>query len=129
MRSRIAALFLAAALAGNGGSQAGPSGHRSVEEQVRAVQAGQPVEVRMVDGSRLRGWIGEVSQAGFVLRREGRQQRLTSSLVTFAQVRSVKQVQSVNSTHTLRNILIGVGLAGAAIGAVFGIYVATHGLG
>jgi hypothetical protein len=129
MTSRIAAVFLTAALAGNSIGQARPSGRLSVQEQVRALHEGQPVEVRFVDGSKLRGWIGEVSDSGFVLRQEGSQRRLTSSPVAFAQVSSVKQVKSVKSSHTLRNILIGMGLAGIVIGAVFGIYVTTHGLG
>lgn len=37
------------------------SNRPSLEEQVRTLDTHSPVEVRFVDGSKLRGWIGEVS--------------------------------------------------------------------
>jgi hypothetical protein len=55
--------------------------------------------------------------------------RLTKSQVAFNQVRAVKQVHSVKPSHTVRNVLIGVGITLAAIGIVFGVGVAVHGLG
>ena len=33
--------------------------------QVLAIDTNSPVEVRFMDGARLRGWIGEVSDTGF----------------------------------------------------------------
>ena len=66
----------------------------------------KPVEVRFLDGSKLRGWLGEVSDSGFSLSHENK---------GHLRVRSVKQ------GHTARNILIGVGIAVVAIGTVAGI--------
>jgi hypothetical protein len=45
------------------------------------------VEVRFMDGAKLRGWIGEVSDTGFVLSHEVKRQ-LTKSQVAFNQVRA-----------------------------------------
>jgi hypothetical protein len=70
-----------------------------------------------VDGAKLRGWIGEVSDTGFVLSHEVRRQ-LTKSQVAFDQVRAVKQVQSVKPSHTVRNVLIGVSITLAALSAI-----------
>ena len=57
---------------------------------------------------------GEVSDSGFSLSHE-KHGRLEKSRVGFDRVRSVKP------GHTARNILIGVGIAVVAIGAVAGI--------
>ena len=98
------------------------------KEQVLAIDTNSPVEVRFMDGARLRGWIGEVSDTGFVLSHEVRHQ-LTKSQVAYNQIRAVKQVQSVKPSHTVRSVLIGVGITLAAIGIIFGVGVAVHGLG
>ena len=55
--------------------------------------------------------------------------QLTKSQVAFNQVRAVKQVHSVKPSHTVRNVQIGVGVTLAAIGIIFGVGVAVHGLG
>lgn len=84
------------------------------------------MEVSFLSGSKLRGWISEVSDSGFVLSHEKRR-RLEKSNVAFDQVRAVKQVKSVKSSHTTRNILIGVAIGLVAVAAVFGIAIAAHG--
>lgn len=128
MTTQILAVVLIALLSGNCFGQAPSSNRPSPEEQVRAIDTNSPVEVRFMDGAKLRGWIGEVSDTGFVLSHEMRHQ-LTKSQVAFNQVRAVKQIQSVKSSHTVRNVLIGVGITLAAIGIIFGAFVATYGLG
>jgi hypothetical protein len=80
----------------------------SPQDQVRAIAANSPVEVKFVDGSTQRGWIGEVSDTGFVLAQEKNHQ-LANSQESFVQVKAVKQVKDVK-THKVRNILIGVGV-------------------
>jgi hypothetical protein len=87
---------------------------------MRTIGPDSPVEVKFLDGAKLRGWIGEVSDSGFSLSHEKKGQ-LEKSRVSFDQVRAVKQVKSVKPGHTARNILIGVGIALVAIGTVAGI--------
>jgi hypothetical protein len=128
MATRILAVVLSALLSGNCLGQAPSSNRPSPGEQVRALDANSPVEVRFMDGAKLRGWIGEVSDTGFVLSHEVRRQ-LTKTQVSFDQVRAVKPVHSVKPGHTVRNVLTGVGITLAAIGIVFGVGVAVHGLG
>jgi hypothetical protein len=128
MTTQLLAVLLAALLSGNCFGRTQTSNRPSPEEQVRALDTHTPVEVRFVDGSKLRGWIGEVSPTGFLLSHETNHQ-LTNSQVAFDQVRAVKQVGNVKPSHTIRNVLIGVGITVAAIGIIFGIGVATHGLG
>lgn len=128
MTTKILAVVLAALLSGNcyGGPRS--SNRPSPQDQVRAIDTNSPVEVRFMDGAKLRGWIGEISDTGFVLSHEVRRQS-TKSQVAFDQVRAVKQVQSVKPCHTVRNVLIGVSIPLAAVGIIFGIFVATYGLG
>jgi hypothetical protein len=128
MRARILAALAAAILAGGGIGQSQTRARPSLEEQVRAIRAGQAVEVRFADGSKLRGWVGEISDTGFVLSHESGR-RLTSSQLAFRQLASVRQVKDVKPAHTVPNILIGIAIVGVLIGSVFGIYVAAHGLG
>ena len=91
----------------------------TVREQIRALAPNSPVEMRFNDGSKLRGWISDVSESGFVLKHEVKRE-LQSSQFSFDLVRSVKAVKSVHPSHTTRNILIGVGIAVAVIGGVLG---------
>lgn len=89
---------------------------QSVETQLRAFSPDTPIELRLTDGSKLRGWISELSSTGFTLTQE-RKNRLEKRQIEFKQAQSVKQVKSVRPSHTTRNILIGVGIgiAGVAI--------------
>ena len=128
MTTRILAVVPSALLIGNCFGQTPSSNPPSPKEQVRALDANSPAEVRFLDGTKLRGWIGEVSDTGFVWSPEVRRQ-LTKSQVAFNQVRAVKQVQSVKPSHTVRNVPTGVGITLAAIGIMFGVGVAVHGLG
>jgi hypothetical protein len=121
-------VVLSALLIGNCLGQSPSSNRPSPGEQVRALDTNSPVEVHFMDGAKLRGWIGEVSDTGFVLSHEVKRQ-LTKSQVAFNQIRAVKQVHSVKPSHTARNVLIGVGVTLAAIGIIFGVGVAVHGLG
>jgi hypothetical protein len=128
MTTRILAVALSALLSGNCLGQAPSSNHPSPQEPVRAIGAHTPVEVRFNDGSKLRGWVGEVSDTGFVVSHQVRRQ-LANSQVTLNQIRAVKQVHCVKPGNTARNIPIGLGIGLAAIGAIFGIGLATHGPG
>jgi len=89
----------------------------SVREQMHAIAPNSPVEVRFYDGSKLRGWISDVSDSGFVLNHEIKH-KLQYSRFTFDSVRSVRAVKSVNPSHMTRNILIGVGITVVVIGAL-----------
>ena len=91
----------------------------TVPDQIRALAPNSPVEVRFNNGSKLRGWISDVSDSGFVLKHEVKRE-LQGTQLTFDSVRSVKAVRSVHPNHTTRNILIGVGIAVAVTGAVLG---------
>lgn len=46
----------------------------SVPDRVRAIALNNPMEVRLQDGSKLRGWRGDVSESGFVLACENKHQ-------------------------------------------------------
>lgn len=128
MTRRILVVVLAALLSGNCFGRPPSSNQFSPEEQVRALGTHSPVEVRFIDGTRLRGWIGEVFDTGFVLSHESKHQ-LTNSRIAFNQISAVRQVKSVKPSHTARNLLLGVGITLAVIGVIFGIGVAVHGLG
>lgn len=90
---------------------------RSIEERLRAIPSDTPVEVRLVDDSKLRGWMGDVSESDFLLSHEVKHQ-LQRSRIPIAQVRDLKVVKNVKPSHTTRNILIGVGIAVAVIGGL-----------
>ena len=116
------AVVLTALLAGNCLGRTQSPDRPSPKEQVRAIRTDSPVEVRFLDGSKLRGWISEVSDTGFVLSHE-KKGRLEKSQVTFEQVRAVKQVANVKPSHRTRNFLIvtgiGVGLAAAVLAVAY----------
>lgn len=128
MTKRLLAVTLTVLLADASFGQAQSSRDGSPREQVRALDIGSPLEVRFLDGSKLRGWISEVSETGFVLSHE-KNKRLEKSAVTFSQIQSVKQIKSVKPSHTVRNILIGVSIAVVAIGVAVGIEIGIYGLG
>jgi hypothetical protein len=94
-----------------------------VEQQIRSVPAGAPVELRLKDGSKFRGWVGDVTESGFVLTHE-RKNRLERKPIAFEEVRTLKLVKSVRHSHTARNILIGVGIGAAALFAAAAALVA-----
>lgn len=86
---------------------------------------GRLVELRLADRSKLRGWIGTISETKLELRMG--EQRLETRALAFDQIRTVKPVKSLKPSHTGRNILIGVGIAVAAIG--IGILIAAKKVG
>ena len=100
----------------------------SVEAQFRDIPLNSPVELRLADGSKLRGWVSDVSDAGFVLTQEQKGQ-LSKRQIQFQHVQAVKPVKSVKPSHATRNILIGVGIvivagilaAAAAIGGLVSV--------
>jgi len=112
---QILALLLAVTL-GNWScfGQSPPVPSRSIEEQIRAIPPASPVELRLADGSKLRGWVSDVSATGFVLTQE-RKSQLEKKQITFQQTQSVKVVKSVNPSHRTRNILIGVAVGVGAV--------------
>lgn len=73
-----------------------------------------PIEVRLIDGPKLRGWIGDVSEISFVLSPEN-QGQLEKAQRLFDQIRSIKCVKSRKPSHAAPTILIGVGISVAAI--------------
>lgn len=116
MKKQILAMALAALMGGDCLGRTPPSDRPTPKEYVHAIASGSRVEVRLADGSKLRGWISEVSGTGFELRYEKRKQ-LQQEQITFDQVKTVKQVNNVKTSHTARNVLIGVGI-GVGIGVV-----------
>ena len=120
MKRQVLAVVLSALLSGSCFGQTQSSPTRSPEEQLRAIDVRSPVEVRLNDGAKLRGWVGEVSGSGFVLNHEEGPQAKKSQ-VAFNQIKAVKQIQSVNPRHTTRNLLIGVGVALAAVVVVVAV--------
>lgn len=117
MKILISFVLAVALVNGNcfGQSPAAPA--RSVEEQIRAIPPNSPVELRLVDGSKLRGWVSDVSDTGFVLTQE-RKSRLEKRQIAFQQAQSVKLVKSVKPSHTTRNILIGIGVGVAVVAGI-----------
>ena len=113
MIKRLFSLFLVTALMSGacfGQSKSPPSG--SIQERIRAFPPQSPIEIRLLDGSKLRGWIGEISATEFVLTQE-RDRLLEKRSIPFQQVRAAKQVGSVKPSHIARNILIVVGITAA----------------
>ena len=94
--------------------QTPPNQGGSMKSQIQALGPNSLVEVRLFDGSKLRGWIGTISENNFELRLG--KVKLESRSLGFDQVRSVKPAKSLKPSHTGRNILIGVGIAVAVIG-------------
>ena len=122
---RILSLLLAAAVANGacfGKTKASPAG--TIEEQIRSIPPGNPVEIRLVDGSKLRGWIGDISDAGFVLTQEHKNQ-LEKREIPFQQAQAVKRVKSVKPSHTTRNVLIGVGIGVVVVAGVLAAMAAS----
>jgi hypothetical protein len=126
MTKQILAMALAALMGGDCLGRTPPSGRPTPKESVHAIATGSPVEVRLADGSKLRGWISEVSDTGFELRYEKRKQ-LQQAQITFDQVKAVKEVGSVKTSHTARNVLIGLGVGVVALGVVAAIALAAGG--
>ncbi|MBZ5610200.1 MAG: hypothetical protein LAP38_18210 [Acidobacteriia bacterium] len=114
---RTVAVLLSVTLAAGVCSGQPPVPARSIGERLRAIAPDTPVEVRLLDHSQLRGWIGDVSDSDFVLSHEVKRQ-LQRSRIRIDQVREVKVVKNVKPSHTTRNILIGVGIAVAVIGGL-----------
>lgn len=90
---------------------------QDLKTRVLTLPANSPVEVRFVDGTRQRGWIGDIDDRGFVLTAERRRQ-LEKRTVAWQEVRNVKQVRDAKPSHTGRNILIGVAIAVGVIAAL-----------
>ena len=110
MRRQILSSLLAVVLLTSGCfGQPQPSSAGPIEEQIRGIPPDSPVEIHLLDGSKLRGWITQVSDVGFVLIRE-QENRLEKNEIRFQQVQVLKRVKSVKPSHTTRNIVAGVAI-------------------
>lgn len=92
------------------------SAQASVKEQAVTISRGNAVEVRLLDGSKLRGWMGVVTDSGFELeaRKGGKQQ------IAFGQVKSLRDMKKKSFGRSL-----GTGyLIGLIVIAVIGVTVA-----
>ncbi len=117
---QITSLFLAALMAAMPSlARSQASSTSSIEEKIRAIQPNSPVEVRLHNGTKLRGTIGEVSDTGYVLTHETSGQLVKQSL-TYQETRSVKNVDSVNPGHGSKHIYtaIAIGMIAVAVIAV-----------
>ena len=96
-------------------------GADSVASRISAIPEGTKIELRLTNKQKMRGARGSVSASGFTLvdAQTGEHQ------IAFDDVASVKQVKS----HLTRNILIGVGIAVAAVGITAGILFRCGGFG
>ena len=82
----------------------------SLTAQIVGMPLGANIELRLKNNQKMRGARGSVSNTGFMLvdARAGEHQ------IVFDDVVSVKQFTA--KSHTVRNILIGVGIAVVALG-------------
>jgi hypothetical protein len=87
----------------------------TVREQIVSMSLGTNIELRLKNNDKLRGARGEVTDTGFTLV----DPRFGNRQIAFADVAAVKLF--VHQSHTMRNILIGVGIAVAAVGIWLGI--------
>lgn len=89
----------------------------SPKEQAVAISRGNAVEVRFLDGSKLRGWIGTVSDTGFDLTTEKRGMQQ----IRFEDVKSLRDMRKTTFGRSLgRGYLIAI-IVVVAIGVTFGI--------
>jgi len=110
---QVSAVALAALLVSNCLARTARS-RPSPEEFLRALPPAAVVEVTLANGSRMRGWVADVSGDGFELRYPIGSQ-LVKARVAFTEIHAVKQVKSVKRSHTVRNTLIIVGVAAGLV--------------
>ena len=115
------AVSLALALLMVGGPEA--FGAVDVRNQVTGMPTGTNIEVRLKNKQTLRDARGEVSESGFTLV----DQRAGNRQIAFDEVTSVKQL--VKKSHTMRNVLIVVGIAVVIFAVVVVVKVKQHPLG
>ncbi|MGA3206192.1 MAG: hypothetical protein ABSF12_27180 [Bryobacteraceae bacterium] len=96
-------------------SHLAPADTPTVREQIVSMSLGTNIELRLKNNDKLRGARGEVTDTGFTLV----DPRFGNRQIAFADVAAVKLF--VHQSHTTRNILIGVGIAVAAVGIWLGI--------
>ena len=90
-------------------SSAGAPDADSVRTQILAISLGTRIELRLKNEQKISGTRGVVSDSGFTLVDVTGERQ-----IAFDDVTTVKQLKS----HTKRNILIGAGIALAAVAAV-----------
>lgn len=96
---------------------AAPAAQTTPKEQAVAISRGNAVEVRFLDGSKLRGWIGAVSDTGFDLTTEQR----GVQQIRFEQVKSLRDMRKTTFGRSLgKGYLIAI-IVVVAIGVTFGI--------
>jgi hypothetical protein len=91
--------------------------------QIGAMPLGTNIEVRLKTKQKLRGARGEVNRAGFTLVSA----HAAEQQIAFDDVASVKLY--VVKSHTMRNILIGVGIAAVALAITIAILLRCGPLG
>jgi hypothetical protein len=96
-------------------------GDEKVASQITAMPAGTKIELRLSNKQTVRGARGQLSNTGFTFidTRTGERQ------MSFDEVVSVKRLKS----HTIRNVLIVVGLGVAALGITVGVILRCGPLG
>ena len=91
----------------------------SVKEQVLTIARDAAVEVRLTDGSKQKGRLGAVSDAGFELQTE-RQGKIATELVGFEKVKSVKQLHRESTGRSIGRTMM---ITGIVVGTVFGVII------
>ncbi len=110
MRQFVAFLLIWSLIAPASAAQSSP------KEQAVTISRGNAVEVRFLDGSKTRGWIGAVSDSGFELdtEKQGKQQ------IAFDRVQSIRDLKKKTFGRSL-----GIGyLIGLVVVGVIGVTVA-----
>ena len=79
----------------------------TIKEQAVTVSAGSSVEVKLLNGQKLRGRMGEVSATGFVLQSVNGDKAVNRT-ISFDEAGSIRAVH-----HTVRILLIVVGVVAA----------------
>ena len=105
--------------------QAGPAafGEDNVAHQLASMPAGTIIDVQLKSKETLRGTKGNASSSGFTLRNP----TVGDRQVAFDDITSVKRLNQ--KSHTIRNVLIVVGIAVVVVVTVLAIHIKNHPLG
>ena len=92
-----------------------------IKETVLTISPGSPVEVRLADGSKLRGRLGTVTDDGFELQTV-KGGKVDTAQIAFDQVSAIKDTTKKSFGHSLGK---GFVIAGIVIGAIFAVVAIT----
>jgi hypothetical protein len=98
---------------------AAEAGKQTPREQALAIARGEMVEVRMVEGGKLRGRIGPVTDVGFEMETQ-QKGKLETQQVAFARVKSIRATHRSFERSLGRGFLIGA-IVVVTIAVIFGI--------